>query len=127
MNQLFNMLGNSSNPLKSNLGLTQQQSPLSQMSHLMEFIKTTSPEQAKAQVEQLIKERGITQQEFDTVKQQASEIAKALGIATVGDDVSQAFHAIVTIPKNAPTTTLNFKSANATSVRVANVIVVKVA
>ena len=62
MNQLFNMLGNSSNPLKPNLGSTQQQSPLSQMSHLMEFIKTTSPEQAKAQVEQLIKERGITQQ-----------------------------------------------------------------
>lgn len=60
MNQLFNMLGNSSNPLKPNLGSTQQQSPLSQMSHLMEFIKTTSPEQAKAQVEQLIKERGIT-------------------------------------------------------------------
>lgn len=46
----------------------------------MEFIKTTSPEQAKAQVEQLIKERGITQQEFDAVKQQASEIAKVLGI-----------------------------------------------
>lgn len=48
-------------------------------------------------------------------------------VATVGDDVSQAFHAIVTVPKNAPTATLNFKSANATSVRVANVIVVKVA
>lgn len=46
-------------------------------------------------------------------------------VATVGDDVSQAFHAIVTVPKNAPTATLNFKSANATSVRVANVIVVK--
>lgn len=57
-----------------------QQPPLSQMSHLMEFIKTTSPEQAKAQVEQLIKERGITQQEFDAVKQQASEIARVLGI-----------------------------------------------
>lgn len=40
--------------------------------------------------------------------------------------ISQAFHAIVTVPKNAPTATLNFKSANATSVRVANVIVVKV-
>ena len=80
MNQLFNMLGNSSNPLKPSLGSTQQQSPLSQMSHLMEFIKTTSPEQAKAQVEQLIKERGITRQEFDAVKRQASEIAKVLGI-----------------------------------------------
>lgn len=49
MNQLFNALGNSSSPLKPSLGSTQQQSPLSQMSHLMEFIKTTSPEQAKAQ------------------------------------------------------------------------------
>lgn len=48
-------------------------------------------------------------------------------VATVGDNVSQAFHAIVTVPKNAPTATLNFKSANATSIRVANVIVVKVA
>lgn len=34
---------------------------------------------------------------------------------------------VSTVPKNAPTATLNFKSANATSVRVANVIVVKVA
>lgn len=48
-------------------------------------------------------------------------------VTAVGDNVSQAFHAIVTVPKNAPTATLNFKSANATSVRVANVIVVKVA
>lgn len=48
-------------------------------------------------------------------------------VATGGDDVSQAFHAIVTVPKNAPTATLNFKSTNATSARVANVIVVKVA
>lgn len=48
-------------------------------------------------------------------------------VATVEDNVSQAFNAIVTVPKNAPTATLNFKSANATSVRVANVIVVKVA
>lgn len=32
-------------------------------------------------------------------------------VATVGDNVSQAFHAIVTVPKNAPTATLNFKSA----------------
>ena len=67
-------------PVKPSLGSTQQQSPLSQMSHLMEFIKTTSPEQAKAQVEQLIKELGITQQEFDAVKRQASEMAKVLGI-----------------------------------------------
>lgn len=93
-------------------------------------------------MEQLIKERGITQQEFDAVQKVLDAIQETQmfrngnavpgahtldTVATVGDDVSQAFHAIVTVPKNAPTATLNFKSANATSVRVANVIVVKVA
>ena len=48
-------------------------------------------------------------------------------VATVGDDVSQAFNAVVTVPRNSPTATLNFRSTNATSVRVANVIVVKIA
>ncbi len=48
-------------------------------------------------------------------------------VATVGDDVSQTFNAVVTVPRNSPTATLNFRSANATSVRVANVIIVKIA
>ena len=80
MNQLFNASSNSTSLLQSHLGSTQQMSQLSQMSRLLEFIKTTTPEQAKQQVEQLIKERGITQQEFEAVKKRASEIANALGI-----------------------------------------------
>lgn len=80
MNQLFNASSSSTSPLQSRLGSTQQTPQLSQMSRLLEFIKTTTPEQAKQQVEQLIKERGITPQEFEAVKKQASEIANALGI-----------------------------------------------
>lgn len=80
MNQLFNASSGSTSPLQSRLGSTQQTSRLSQMSRLLEFIKATTPEQAKRQVEQLIKERGITPQEFEAVKKQASEIANALGI-----------------------------------------------
>ncbi len=48
-------------------------------------------------------------------------------VAAVGDYVSQSFSALVTVPKNAPLVTLNFKSTDATSVRVANVIVSKTA
>lgn len=48
-------------------------------------------------------------------------------VATIGDYVSQSFSALVTVPKNAPLVTLNFKSTDATSVRVANVIVSKIA
>lgn len=46
---------------------------------------------------------------------------------TIGNLTSQAFTAIVTVPKNAPVATINFKVADATSVRIANVIVTKVA
>lgn len=54
--------------------------------------------------------------------------AHAIGtVAAVGDYVSQSLSAVLTVPKNAPTATLNFKSANATSVRIANAIVVKIA
>nr|DAU35900.1 MAG TPA: hypothetical protein [Caudoviricetes sp.] len=47
--------------------------------------------------------------------------------AAIGDNVSQAMSTIITVPKNAPTATINFKALVATNVRVANVIVVKVA
>lgn len=54
--------------------------------------------------------------------------AHALDTATtIGNASSQAFSAVVTVPRNAPNTTINFKAANATSVRVANIIVIKVA
>lgn len=123
MNQLFNALGNSSSPLKPSLGSTQQQSPLSQnitinrcgvYEILANFTYTATV--AGVQETQMFRNGN------------AVPGAHALDtVATVGDNVSQAFHAIVTVPKNAPTATLNFKSANATSIRVANVIVVKVA
>lgn len=47
--------------------------------------------------------------------------------AAVGDDTSQSMSAVLTVPRNAPMTTLNFKSVNATSVRIANAIVIKAA
>lgn len=46
---------------------------------------------------------------------------------TIGNNTSQSFNAIVTVPQNAPILQLNFKATNATSVRNANVIVIKVA
>lgn len=45
---------------------------------------------------------------------------------TIGNYYSQAFNALVTVNRNAQTT-INFKALSATSVRVAEVIVVKVA
>lgn len=45
----------------------------------------------------------------------------------VGDLAPQAFATVITVPKNAPMSTLGFKALSATNVRVANVIVVKVA
>jgi hypothetical protein len=54
--------------------------------------------------------------------------AHALDTATaVGNLTSQSFNALVTVPRNAVGTVLNFKALDATSVRVANVIVTKVA
>lgn len=41
--------------------------------------------------------------------------------------VSQAFSALVTVPCNAPQATINVKALSATSVRIANIIVVKIA
>lgn len=93
-----------------------------------EYVTRQEFEQFSAQLSAQLKEQ------YESVIQHAGQFLQPAQAqprvdpaATVGDDVSQAFHAIVTVPKNAPTATLNFKSANATSVRVANVIVVKVA
>lgn len=47
--------------------------------------------------------------------------------AAVGNFASQAFSALVTVPCNAPQATINVKALNATSVRIANIIVVKIA
>ena len=47
--------------------------------------------------------------------------------AASGNLVSQAFSALVTVPCNAPQATINVKALSATSVRIANIIVVKIA
>lgn len=58
----------------------QQQDGSSNIGQLLSLLKTTSPDQAKAQVEQLIKERGISQQELSMYQQKAEDLAKILGI-----------------------------------------------
>ena len=53
--------------------------------------------------------------------------AHSIDTATsVGNSTSQSINAVITVPCGTPTT-VNFKAANATSVRIANVIVTKVA
>lgn len=47
--------------------------------------------------------------------------------AAAGNLASQAFSALVTVPCNAPQATINVKALSATSVRIANIIVVKIA
>ena len=47
---------------------------------LLSLLKETSPEQAKAQVEQLVKERGVTPQELSMYQRKAEGLAKVLGI-----------------------------------------------
>lgn len=69
MNQLFN-----------NRTPHQPQDGNSNIGQLLSLLKTTSPEQAKSQVEQLIKERGISQQELSMYQQKAEDLAKILGI-----------------------------------------------
>lgn len=122
MNQLFNALGNSSSPPKPSLGSTQQRCDGSNIT-----INRCGVYEVLANFTYVATVAGV--QETQMFRNgNAVPGAHALDtVATVGDNVSQAFHAIVTVPKNAPTATLNFKSANATSVRVANVIVVKAA
>lgn len=46
--------------------------------------------------------------------------------AAVGDNLPQSFSTVITVPRNAPTATINFKVADATSLEIANVIVIKV-
>lgn len=47
---------------------------------LLSLLKVTSPEQAKAQVEQLVKEKGVTSQELSMYQRKAEDLAKVLGI-----------------------------------------------
>lgn len=68
------------NQLFSNRAPQQPQDGNSNIGQLLGLLKTTSPEQAKSQVEQLIKERGISQQELEMYQQKAENLAKILGI-----------------------------------------------
>lgn len=54
--------------------------PVGNMGQLLDFLKKTPPEQAKQQVEQLLKERRISTQELAAYQQKAQELAKILGI-----------------------------------------------
>nr|DAO47158.1 MAG TPA: hypothetical protein [Caudoviricetes sp.] len=47
---------------------------------LLDFIKSTNPQQAKMEVERLIKERGISATESEEYKQKAQQIAKSMGL-----------------------------------------------
>lgn len=47
--------------------------------------------------------------------------------AAIGSFIPQEMSTVITVPKSAPISTLSFKALSATNVRVANVIVVKVA
>lgn len=68
------------NQLFSNRTPHQQQDGNSNIGQLLSLLKATSPDQAKSQVEQLIKERGISQQELKMYQQKAENLAKILGI-----------------------------------------------
>lgn len=68
------------NQLFSNRTPHRPQDGSSNIGQLLSLLKTTSPEQAKSQVEQLIKERGISQQELSMYQQKAEDLAKILGI-----------------------------------------------
>lgn len=72
MNSLYNKVsGSQTYPRNSPSG--------NQMEQLLNFIKTTSPSQAKAQVEQLIQEKKVSSSEFEQIKQQAQQIGHVLG------------------------------------------------
>lgn len=59
-----------------------QQLNLSQISSLLKTLQgQMTPQQAQQQVNQLIKERGISDAEFDNIKQQATQICKQLGLS----------------------------------------------
>lgn len=70
MNQLLN------SPNKTQAG----NSSGANIEQLLDFLKKTPPEQAKQQVERLVKERGLSQQELASYQQKAMDLARILGI-----------------------------------------------
>lgn len=61
-------------------GRAQQTLGADQMAQLMQLVRTTTPEQAKEQVQRLVRERGVTQQEWDETAARATAICRELGI-----------------------------------------------
>ena len=65
------------NPLLSNSSsMPQRQQP----PDLMQFIKSTNPQQAKQRVEQMLRSGQITQDQLSQLFDQARQIGKSLGL-----------------------------------------------
>ena len=64
------------NPLLSKSGSSHRQ----QQPDLMQFLRSTSPQQAKAQVEQMLRSGQITQGQCSQAFEQAKQIAASLGL-----------------------------------------------
>lgn len=62
------------NPLLQN---TQSQPS---MNNILDFARNTTPDAAKAQLDQMLASGAISQQQLDQLKQQAQNIAQMLGI-----------------------------------------------
>lgn len=72
MNQLYGRGGGAGNT-GAGAGATQ-------MGRLVSMLRSTTPRQAKAQIERMVGEGRVTQADLDAAKARATEIAKALGI-----------------------------------------------
>lgn len=91
---------------------------------------STISEYSFKKVEPQTADNYITKDEFNKWKEQYESIISNIAAntnAAASNLVSQAFSALVTVPCNAPQATINVKALSATSVRIANIIVVKIA
>ena len=91
---------------------------------------STISEYSFKKVEPQTADNYITKDEFNKWKEQYESIISNIAAntnAAASNLVSQAFSALVTVPCNAPQATINVMALSATSVRIANIIVVKIA
>ena len=68
------------NPLFAGRQASARQAQQPNLSELSRMLNTMTPEQAKAQVERICAERGITAEQLDQTIRQAQEIGRVLGI-----------------------------------------------
>ena len=68
------------NPLFAGRQASARQAQQPNLSELSRMLNTMTPEQAKAQVERICAERGITAEQLDQTIRQAQEIGRGLGI-----------------------------------------------